>query len=701
MKIPDDFPRFAVPGLEREMGLLRELYWIHYKPAGPLATLWDEWISGPTLWPALESTGAMQTIRDRWRNALSNRIIDPEGYVATHQHASIAHQLGWPFPFWKQSPGGTWGWHFSLHGVPEGWHSTKEKTQEEWKLRGGRDEGIGEHAWNIHLTEALATIDAPPFEVDAYQSPFIQLRWRATGLGNAQPYLEWTTPQATDFSDARRYYFAPIESKSVVYTMVPVFRHPQWSGKITGLRIGFGNRQAKGVVGIQSVFTQYDTRHNINNQNFVRGCCIYFNWTRDLNFLRTNIQRMRLAIHYLMTEMHTREEKCILTPFVGHCGRTGLERQPDGKKVLHGGRGIGNNYWDLLPMGHKDAYATMHYYDALQYMAVLERHITEHPEWNIPGGPLRFDPDDLLAHAREVKGFSGKLFWNPKTKRFTTGVDIDGKMHDYGYTFINLEAIHYDFATAEQARDIMSWIAGERTVEGDTSQGKDIYRWRFGPRATTKRNIDYYGWFWSGPETIPWGGQVQDGGAVLGFSYHDLMSRVKTRGPDDTWARLKEIVAWFGEVQQSGGYRAYYADGKRGTTLQGGGPPGGLGIDREFFESILVPQIMLEGFLGFQATPDGFAVTPRLPKGWTELRIDRIHLSDAILSIRATADTIAVVRDGPSDDAMFVQPPAGTWSVEIVDPTGTVRRTKQEVSADSHEARIEFTNDAAEIRLTR
>ena len=109
-------------------------------------------------------------------------------------------------------------------------------------------------------------------------------------------------------------------------------------------------------------------------------------------------------------------------------------------------------------------------------------------------------------------------------------VDIDGVPHDYGFTFLNLEAVYYGFATDEHATSILSWIEGERTVDGDTSQGADIYFWRFAPRSTTKRNLDYYYWAWNSPESIPWGDQVQDGGAVLGFSYHDLMARLKTRG---------------------------------------------------------------------------------------------------------------------------------------------------------------------------
>ena len=40
--IPEDFPLFVVPGQEKEMQSLRELYFMHYEAAGPLATLWDE-----------------------------------------------------------------------------------------------------------------------------------------------------------------------------------------------------------------------------------------------------------------------------------------------------------------------------------------------------------------------------------------------------------------------------------------------------------------------------------------------------------------------------------------------------------------------------------------------------------------------------------------------------------------------------------
>ena len=186
---------------------------------------------------------------------------------------------------------------------------------------------------------------------------------------------------------------------------------------------------------------------------------------------------------------------------------------------------------------------------------------------------------------RQVKDYGTKRFWNAQTGRFGT-VDLDGSMHDYGWTFLNNEAIYYDFATPEQARRIRDWISGRRIVDGrHLAPGADIYHWRFGPRShdPAQPRLLLLGLV-RARRAIPWGYQVQDGGAVLGFSYHDLMARLKVGGPDDAWQRLQEILVWFDETQAAGGYRAYYERPARGT-MQGGNVPGGLGLDKEFFES--------------------------------------------------------------------------------------------------------------------
>jgi uncharacterized lipoprotein YddW (UPF0748 family) len=669
---PEEFPRFQVPGHEKEMATVRELFWLHYPGAGPKATLWDEWLPDASLWPAVSTGNQADAMRQDWSRTLAGRILDKDGYVATHQHASIAHQLGWPFPFWNQGRRGC-GWHFSFKNTAgPGWRPNDLSKPDGWVLAGASDAGVKEDGWHIAVTNRAAVLTAPPWKCHTFEVPFLQLRWQAAGLGAPQPYLEWTTPSLTNFSPRRRMYFEPVTGEGISYTMIPMYRHPQWTGEVAQLRIGLGNT-APGSVVVQAFFSQYDTRHNINSQNFVRGCAKYFWWTRDLSFLRAQINRMRTALRYVMTEHHALERKAVYTDWVGHDGRSGLERSAGGAKTIHPGQGIGNNYWDLMPFGGLDAYATIQYYDAVRVLAAIERENKEHPEWQIPGGVLAFDPQMLERHAEEVKTEGNRIFWNREAQRFNACVDADGKTHDYGFTFLNLEAVYYDFATPRHASAILSWVNGERVVAEDTSQGKDIYHWRFGPRATTKRNLDWYFWAWNSPESIPWGGQVQDGGAVLGFEYHDLMARVKVLGPDNAWERLREVLRWFEEVQAAGGYRKYY-NGSREGSMQGSGTAGGLGLDMEFFESALVPQVMLNGFLGFAPCGDGFKLNPRLPKDWPELSVDRIRFQDLTLRIRATRGAIEIHKDGPAAEPIFLRLPEGGWKATLLSEDGSVLR---------------------------
>ncbi|MCF7669467.1 MAG: hypothetical protein K9N48_06805 [Verrucomicrobia bacterium] len=685
---PAGFPEFVVPGHDRQMETLQRLYLLHYPGAGPKSTLWDQWLTSPSLWPAVTEDERSDSFRAAWRRALSQRIIDPNGYVATHQHPSIAHQHGWPFPFWNQGKD-TAGWHFSFKNtIGPPWRKTGLDTPDDWTMHGAVDKGIDEFGWNIRLTETNASITTPSRTFNAFESPFLQLRWKSDKLGpDADPYVSWTTPDNDVFTPRRRVHFTPASAGAIDYTMIPMYEHPLWKGRIARVRINFGNKSPGAEVCVQAFFTQYDTRHNINNQCFINGCADYFNWTHDVDFLKDNIGRMRRALKYLMTQHHGLEKKVIRTDWVGHDGRSGLTYDSSGNKIIKHGRGIGNNYWDLLPFGFLDTYATILYYDALMSMSEIELGIEAHPEWRIPEESKGYDSSTLLEHAADVKATGNNLFWNDRTGRFVACIDKDGQPHDYGLTFLNLEAVYYGFATAKHEQSIMSWINGERVVESDTSQASDIYHWRFGPRSTTKRNTNWYSWAWSSPESIPWGGQVQDGGAVLGFSYHDLMARLHTLGPDNAWERLESVIAWFDDVTDAGGYREYYKNHE--GSLQGGGTPGGLGMDNEFFESVLVPQVMLDGFLGFKPTFDGFKLNPVLPRSWPSLRINNIRWGDGVFTVHAARDYIDVFITGASDRAFYIYLPDGNWKTIELDTNGRpVKTIRLDIRGNDHAFKI-------------
>ena len=630
VRASEPLPTFAVPGHEPQMQRLNALYALHHGGAFSDCTLWDPWLPHATLWTGREPVA-------RYRASLLRRRIDSEGYVAMQQHRGMAHSDGWPFPAWQQSTGS--GWHFSVAGDEWGVQQLGLKALQSaagWEIEGATAEGIDPgRGLLLKATADSVTITTPPLHCGTIVAPFVRLEWGATDLpAGAAPRMEWQL-EGEAWQPAEGVAFpAPPADGSLVYANVPLYRQPGYAGIVTRYRIAVPVA-AGASISLKSVITAIDSRHPITNSLFLRASCETFLWTHDIAFLRDNLPRMRQALAYALAEFRVRETKHVHVPWVGHDGRSGLELTSGEKKLLPG-LGVGNNYWDLLPFGGDDALATIYLTDALDHLAAVEEGVAAHPEWNMPADPRTVAAAELRRLASDVRADFQTRFWNRETGRFNGWIDGDGRAYDYGFTFVNLEAISYSLATPEQAKDIFAWLDGQRIVAGDTSQGADIYHWRCAPRATTRRNIETYAWMWSGPETIPWGGQVQDGGAVLGFSYFDLMARLTTLGPDNAWQRLEEILKWFAEVQGEGGYRRYYSATSGRGTLQGGGTAGGLGLDEEFMESVLVPQVMLYGFLGFQPTVDGCTIAPRLPSAWPELSVVGILIHDQRIDVAAS-----------------------------------------------------------------
>lgn len=687
---PKDFPRFYFATSEENAQWLSRYLWYHFHTRlGNNPVLFNkEYLTIADMWLADAIDKARgKNIQEVHREDINSIRMDEEGYVHSHQHFSQAHDYGWPFPLWCQNmptvEGYTAGWHFQEDGPGWAWDwlrankATKWYGQEavnSWEVVNARSEGIVNGKWHLVATGPSPTIITPKgVVIDASCAPFLQLRWKHTPRKTHNlPYVEWMREEDTDFGEDRRVYIQNEDPHwsnitGVNHSIITMFKHPKWKGKIKRIKIVLAPGESEGEFDIDSFFTVFDTRHTSNNPNFIFACWNYFRWTKDIEFLRENINRMRLALRYMQTELGGLKFKHIRNPWVGHTGRSGYQLTPDGKKIFRPGEGIGSNYWDILPFGWDDMFATAEYYGALITMAEVEEAIRANPQWEIPLGGLALDPTELRQHAEEVKKTANEKFWDKKKGRFVACIDIDGTAHDYGYTFLNLNAIWYGIASDEHAREIMDWLEGKRIIEGDTSTGKeDIYKWRFGPRASTKRNVEWYVFPWWAPESIPWGYQVQDGGAVLGFTFFDLWARLKVLGPDNAWQRLCEIMEWEKEVWREGGYREYYKDGKRGTTLQGGGTAGGIGIDYEFFESSLLPSIVVYGFLGINPKGDGLHINPCLPTACPDMGVSNLLYQGVKMDVRASKDRIAIhLKEKPLEAIKIVL--EGNWRLS---PTG-------------------------------
>ncbi len=671
----DDFPRFIVPGQEAAMARLQEMFLLHHRGAFTNCTLWDAWLPHATLWAATGDQPKAEPARSRYRGVFLARPIDAEGYISMQQHRGLAHSEGWPFPTFKQAKG--FGWYFSTaheaYGV--GLYDLKPLTSTDgWEIKGAEVAGFSrERGLDLRATADGVTVTTPPFLCGTLSAPFVRLEWGARGLGeDARPSVSWLLNGETEWKADRHAPFDRLsKSDGLRFANIPLHREPGYDGTLTRLRFAFD--RAKGAtLTLKSLISAIDTRHPITNVNFIRGSAEYFAWTTDLPFLKSNVGKMRAALRYAIKEFGVNEHHLVRVPWIGHEGTSGLAFGKDGKKSLLVGRGVGNNYWDLMPFGGDDALATIYLYDALRAFAAIEREAAAHPDWAIPIEGEPFDADALSRLAEQVRARACETFWNDETGRFVGWRDRDGRAYDYGFVFVNTEAVAYGLATDAQAKRIYDWLDGRRIVAGDTSQGADVYHWRFGPRSTTRRNVETYVWAWSSPESIPWGNQVQDGGGVLGFTYFDVMARLRTLGPDDAWRRLRAVIDWFGEVQSEGGYRAYYSKPGRGT-LQGGGPAGGLGFDNEFMESVLVPQVMIYGFLGVEPRPDGLRINPRLPADWPSLTVTRIQVRGCVLDVAASSEELHLTPRVVDGEKLLIWPPDGRWSVDDpqVDPAST------------------------------
>jgi hypothetical protein len=206
-----------------------------------------------------------------------------------------------------------------------------------------------------------------------------------------------------------------------------------------------------------------------------------------------------------------------------------------------------------------------------------------------------------------------------------------------GMTVVPGAMAYTDGVPASDARSRYTAALGEH-YEGPA----DIYsKWVFAPRATTRRN-NY--WFFLCNLNVPWGHQVQDGGAILYTSGFDVMARARYRSADDAWARLTAILDRWSEPDHiSGGPPLFRGE----STAHGSSPTStSVGTDVPFPESGLVAASFMYAFVGVEAEPDGLVITPNLPSTLSHVGVRNLYWHGKRLELRVTRDTITVEGSG-------------------------------------------------------
>ncbi len=74
---------------------------------------------------------------------------------------------------------------------------------------------------------------------------------------------------------------------------------------------------------------------------------------------------------------------------------------------------------------------------------------------------------------------------------------------------------------------------------------------------------------------------------------------------------------------------------------------------------------MLYGFLGFEPTPAGFKLQPRLPRDWPEVKLTRVHLHNVVMDVIVKAGgNIVIQPDRVADLPLVIELPKGNWQTK-------------------------------------
>lgn len=462
---------------------------------------------------------------------------------------------------------------------------------------------------------------------------------------------------------AQRIYFPMYLNKNWLWKDENGCWSPECATRITKLRFGFEAKENKtfaGEIKFNYIRPSFDTRRADNQAIYINTIRNMFEFQGDKAMLEKYLPKVRETIIFYLK--HLKGESGLLTvgELVGHEG------------IKETGNGIGNGYWDIQITPAVNLYSNIYFYRALDSVIYLEKAAkelgitAENPTvllWD--NTPYTYDYtleklENLRAQVKTnmEKDVDDGGFWNPVTGRFVPGInpmpadDSNAeKYYDFGWTTYNLEAITAGIGTDAQVKSVMDWISGERIVEGENLTGADIYKWEFAPVVNTLDNRGYLFWAYN---PVPYGDQLQNGGAVLYLEYYDLMSRLRAYGPDNVFERFKLVQEWYEKVKAAGGegeafYVPYYDS--LGITLEGWNGNGQIGIDTVFMESTILAAAMPDAFFGMKA--DGYSTlnfTPNLPSELDFLKMENVVFRGAKFDVSIGHDFFRLdsVRGGES-----------------------------------------------------
>ncbi len=625
---------------------------------------------------------------------------------------------GWPFPYWASSKddifmdGTTYNdvnfctFEFDTINDPTSDNWVSENGSNDIRFSGYMDlevsgsikEGESYRVYNESLSSLLTlkgginTNYAPLLEID--------LDFASSNLDDY--YVIWKTKEGGDtwFKASSKEYVTIYNDYFKSYsarTYWPMYLNENWANKtVTAIGLEFTPKTGTTLnlenSRVKYIRPAYDTRQPQFTFQWLESFYDYVMYTRDLTVLKELMPKARKSLMYLLHCLSGEDGVLNLDYLYGHSG-IGATLNSDGSVSFDTSTGIGSSYFDVLALPEINLESNLYFYQALNEMIKLEKAVEDNnikledsyiKNREIGKEKVKYEMTSsslielaskvktkLESEVNPVKQSDGTYtneggLWNSETGRFALGVrESDGKVLDHGYVYFNEQAIIEGLGTSDQQLSIMKWIDGQRVVEGDISTKDDIYFFEFAPRFTTADNTEQINFplakaFFGEDSNYEkygtlFGRQVQCGGAILCWSYYDLLARKQVLGSDNASERLNEIVDWYKKVKENTTgegiefFKSYYDeleanDGNGYYVIQNADDtPGAIGVDGEFLENSLFAKAIPGVMFGMDV--EEFDTLVFVNDSYSDMkstRIDNLKFGNATYSIQMEKGAIEI-----------------------------------------------------------
>ena len=670
-----------------------------------------------------------------------------ESEYAVNNSGLVNLPQGWPFPYWKSSIDDPFidGVGYSdVHFTTFEFDSVNDPTSASWTANNGAVKIDGSGYMKLSVADDIAVGDSLTVTkndlatllplcggIDTTHAAFVEIDLDFASENLDDYYLVWQTEEGGDtwYKASSKQYITVNNEYFTSYgarTYWPMYLNENWNGKtVTAIGVEFvpaeGSKLELNNARIKYIRPAYDTRQPQFTFQWLNSFYDYVMYTRNTDVLKELMPKARRALLFLLHCLDGESGLLSNQYLYGHNG-IGTTLNADGSITTHPGQGIGSSYWDVLALPQINLESNAYFYACVKEMAVLEKacetnnivtETTSVKNRAIGGDKVVYQHDSttLSALADKVKANiendikpvqkadgswtnEGGL-WNPETGRFALGVREDsGKVVDHGYVYFNEQAIVAGIGTEAQQLSVMQWINGDRTVSGDLSTGKDIYFYEFAPRFTTAdcaEQINFclakaffgddspykdYGTLFSH--------QVQNGGAVLCWTYYDIVARAMVLGVDNAYTRLQEVADWYNKVKAATEgegtefFSDYYNtlnanrdDGVYEIQNAESDRPGAIGLDAEFLENVTFVNVVPEALFGM--TTNGYDTLSFTNNKLTKaeaIRLDNMKFGNATYSIEMRNNVFEIsnlygaVHKDTRVELRFVKP-SGNYKVYV------------------------------------